>query len=132
MRKACKDDALTITKPFKIGKDQVIRIPDEFRLAEDTEVVIIREGTSLVITPIRNTDAVRIKQHCDSVGKTFNRLLDYSNPPHLVLRGEEGRALYIKLLTTPSKPYDAKKETSKAAEKLRRQGLNVDEGTGHE
>ena len=40
------------TRPFMLGQDQAIRIPDAFRL-EDTELAINRVGDSLIITPVK-------------------------------------------------------------------------------
>jgi hypothetical protein len=40
-------------KLFKVGRFQAIRFPREFRMA-GTEVVIRREGTRVVLTPLAN------------------------------------------------------------------------------
>ena len=38
------------TRPFMSGRSQAVRIPKEYRF-EDTELIINRIGSSLVITP---------------------------------------------------------------------------------
>ena len=43
--------ALTVTHPFVSGRSQAIRIPKEYRFADDEELVINRIGDSIVITP---------------------------------------------------------------------------------
>ena len=52
-------------------------------------------------------------------------VIDYDNPPVLQLKGEAGKKAYIKILTTPPVEYDHDKEVARAAEKLRKQGVNV-------
>lgn len=43
-----------LTKVFKSGNSQAVRLPKEFRLDEE-EVFIRKEGKSLVITPLPST-----------------------------------------------------------------------------
>ena len=43
--------ASTITKPFVTSCSQAVRIPREYRFAEDEELVINRVGDSVIITP---------------------------------------------------------------------------------
>ena len=45
-----KESIMHRTKPFKSGKSQAIRIPQEYRF-ENTELVINQVGVSLIITP---------------------------------------------------------------------------------
>lgn len=42
---------LNTTHPFITGRSQAIRIPKEYRFADDEELVINRVGDSLIITP---------------------------------------------------------------------------------
>ena len=50
---------------------------------------------------------------------------DYSKPIVLNFHGIEGFRTYLKIITTPAKKYDAAKAKEKAAENLRRQGLDA-------
>ena len=50
---------------------------------------------------------------------------DYSKPILLDLRGEKGFRTYVKIVTSPKVRYDAKAAAEKAAENLRKQGLEV-------
>ena len=56
---------------------------------------------------------------------TENVTRDYSKPIILDLRGEKGFRTYVKIVTSPKIRYDAKAAAEKAAEKLRKQGLEV-------
>ena len=42
---------LNITHPFVTGRSQAVRIPKEYRFADDEELVLNRIGDSIVITP---------------------------------------------------------------------------------
>ena len=44
------DTKLHTTRPFMSGRSQAVRIPKEYRF-EDTELIVNRIGSSLVITP---------------------------------------------------------------------------------
>ena len=44
---------LNTTHPFITGRSQAIRIPKEYRFADDEELVLNRVGDSLIITPKR-------------------------------------------------------------------------------
>ena len=44
---------LNTTHPFITGRSQAIRIPKEYRFADDEELVLNRIGESIVITPKR-------------------------------------------------------------------------------
>jgi antitoxin VapB len=48
-----------ITKVFKSGNSQAVRIPQEFQIA-DKEVEILKRGDELVIRPIRKQSAAVI------------------------------------------------------------------------
>lgn len=50
---------------------------------------------------------------------------DYSKPILLNLRGEKGFRTYVKIVTSPRIRYDAKAAAEKAAENLRKQGLEI-------
>ena len=45
--------ALNVTHPFVTGRSQAIRIPKEYRFANDEELILNRIGDSLIITPKR-------------------------------------------------------------------------------
>ena len=44
------DTKMHTTRPFMSGRSQAVRIPKEYRF-EDTELIVNRIGSSLVITP---------------------------------------------------------------------------------
>ncbi|MBR1708131.1 MAG: AbrB/MazE/SpoVT family DNA-binding domain-containing protein [Clostridia bacterium] len=44
---------LNVTHPFVTGRSQAIRIPKEYRFADDEELVLNRIGDSIIITPKR-------------------------------------------------------------------------------
>lgn len=44
-------EILITTRPFTTGRSQAVRIPKEYRFAEDEELVLNRVGDSIVITP---------------------------------------------------------------------------------
>ena len=46
-------NTLTVTHPFTTGRSQAIRIPKEYRFADDEELVLNRIGDSVIITPKR-------------------------------------------------------------------------------
>lgn len=50
---------------------------------------------------------------------------DYTKPIMPRFRGKEGYKAYVKIVTTPPVRYDAAAESAKAAEFLRKQGLNL-------
>lgn len=52
-------------------------------------------------------------------------LRDYSKPIIPLFRGKKGYRAYLEIATTPPTRYNAEAEKQKAAENLRRQGLNV-------
>lgn len=52
-------------------------------------------------------------------------LRDYSKPIVPIFRGEKGHRAYIEIATTPPTRYNAEVEKQKAADNLRRQGLNI-------
>lgn len=41
------------TRPFVTGRSQAVRIPKEYRFADDEELVLNRIGESIIITPKR-------------------------------------------------------------------------------
>ena len=42
---------LNTTRPFITGRSQAVRIPKEYRFADDEELVLNRIGDSILITP---------------------------------------------------------------------------------
>ena len=44
---------LNTTHPFVTGRSQAVRIPKEYRFADDEELVLNRIGDSIMITPKR-------------------------------------------------------------------------------
>ena len=50
---------------------------------------------------------------------------DYSKPIVPLFKGKEGYRSYVKIVTTPGTKYDAKQAAQKAADNLKKQGLNV-------
>ena len=54
-----------------------------------------------------------------------NTVRDYSKPIMLNLHGKEGFRAYVQIVTTPPTKYDAKAAKERAAENLRKQGINV-------
>ena len=42
---------LNVTHPFMTGRSQAVRIPREYRFADDEELILNRIGDSIVITP---------------------------------------------------------------------------------
>lgn len=42
---------LNTTRPFITGRSQAVRIPKEYRFADDEELIINRVGDSIIITP---------------------------------------------------------------------------------
>ena len=44
---------LNTTHPFITGRSQAIRIPKEYRFADDEELILNRIGDSIIITPAR-------------------------------------------------------------------------------
>ena len=44
------DTKMHTTRPFMSGRSQAVRLPKEYRF-EDTELIVNRIGSSLVITP---------------------------------------------------------------------------------
>ena len=44
------DTKMHTTRPFMSGRSQAVRIPKEYRF-EDTELIVNRIGSSLVLTP---------------------------------------------------------------------------------
>ena len=44
-------EILITTRPFTTGRSQAVRIPKEYRFAEDEELILNRVGDSIVITP---------------------------------------------------------------------------------
>ena len=44
-------ESLNITHPFITGRSQAVRIPKEYRFADDEELVLNRIGDSIMITP---------------------------------------------------------------------------------
>ena len=44
---------LNITHPFVTGRSQAVRIPKEYRFADNEELVLNRIGDSIMITPKR-------------------------------------------------------------------------------
>lgn len=59
-----------ITKVFKSGNSQAVRLPREFRLDEE-EVFIRREGRSIVITPLPSTWD-KFMEDCDVLSEDFS------------------------------------------------------------
>ncbi len=59
---------------------------------------------------------VQIKNHA---------VRDYTKPIMLNLHGKEGYKTYLKIVTTKPDQYDAEAAKEIAAEKLRKQGLEV-------
>ena len=50
---------------------------------------------------------------------------DYSKPIMPNFHGKDGFRAYVRIVTTPPTKYDAKAESEKAADFLRKQGLTV-------
>lgn len=48
---------LNITHPFVTGRSQAVRIPKEYRFADDEELVLNRIGDSIMITPKKSLAA---------------------------------------------------------------------------
>lgn len=46
-------EILNTTRPFTTGRSQAVRIPKEYRFAENEELVLNRVGDSIIITPKR-------------------------------------------------------------------------------
>ena len=44
-------ESLNITHPFITGRSQAIRIPKEYRFADNEQLIINRVGDSIIITP---------------------------------------------------------------------------------
>ena len=44
---------LNTTHPFVTGRSQAVRIPKEYRFADDEELILNRIGDSIIITPKR-------------------------------------------------------------------------------
>ncbi len=63
------------------------------------------------------------KKMSEIKGKIYTR--DYSKPILLNLRGKRGFQTYVKIATSPRQKYDAKAAAKKAAENLRKQGVDV-------
>ena len=57
--------------------------------------------------------------------RTATSVRDYSKPIMLRLEGKKGLRTYLEIVTSPPPKYDAEATAEKAAENLRRQGLNV-------
>lgn len=59
-----------VTKVFKSGNSQAVRLPREFRLDEE-EVFIRKEGNSIVITPLPSTwDG--FMENCEPLSEDFS------------------------------------------------------------
>ena len=50
---------------------------------------------------------------------------DYSKPIIPVFRGKKGYRAFVEIATTPPTRYNAEAEKQKAADNLKKQGLNV-------
>ena len=48
---------LNTTHPFVTGRSQAVRIPKEFRFADDEELIINRVGDSVIITPKKSLES---------------------------------------------------------------------------
>lgn len=59
-----------ITRVFKSGNSQAVRLPLEFRIDEE-QVFIRREGKSIIITPIPNTWE-GFMEGCDKLSDDFS------------------------------------------------------------
>ena len=65
-----KEGLVYVTKPFMSGRSQAIRIPKEYRLDDNEEVVINRVGECLIITP-RNRLAKAFRDGCAMLTDDF-------------------------------------------------------------
>ena len=57
--------------------------------------------------------------------RTATSVRDYTKPIMLRLEGKKGLRTYLEIVTSPPTRYDAEAEAKKAAENLRKQGINV-------
>jgi len=60
----------------------------------------------------------------NSAKRTFSTR-DYRKPVRLRLRGKKGLETYAKIVTSPKIRYDANAAAEKAAENLRKQGMEL-------
>ncbi len=67
---------MAITKVFKNGNSQSVRIPKEYRLDVD-EVEIFRQGDTLVLRPVRK-DLSRV---LELLGSFSDEVLERNQPP---------------------------------------------------
>jgi len=67
---------MAVTKVFKNGNSQSVRIPKEYRLDVD-EVEIFRQGDTLVLRPVRK-DLSRV---LELLGSFSDEVLERNQPP---------------------------------------------------
>ena len=65
---------------FRNGRNQAVRIPREFEL-EGTEVLMRKDGDSLVITPIRKSGLLAVLARMEPLGEDFPEVEDLPPPP---------------------------------------------------
>jgi antitoxin VapB len=65
---------------FRNGRNQAVRIPREFEL-EGTEVLIRRDGESLVITPIRKSGLLSVLARMEPLDEPLPEIEDLPVPP---------------------------------------------------
>ena len=65
---------------FRNGSNQAVRIPREFEL-EGTEVLMRKDGDSLVITPIRKSGLLAVLARMEPLGEDFPEVEDLPPPP---------------------------------------------------
>jgi antitoxin VapB len=65
---------------FRNGRNQAVRIPREFEL-EGTEVLVRKEGESLVITPIRKSGLLSVLARMKPLDEPLPDIEDLPLPP---------------------------------------------------
>ncbi|WP_414636729.1 antitoxin [Aquabacterium sp.] len=65
---------------FRNGRNQAVRIPREFEL-EGTEVLMRKEGDSLIITPIRKSRLLAVLAQMEPLDEDFPDIEDLPPPP---------------------------------------------------
>ena len=65
---------------FRNGRNQAVRIPREFEL-EGTEVLMRKDGDSLVITPIRKSGLLAVLARMEPLDEDFPEVEDSPPPP---------------------------------------------------
>ena len=65
---------------FRNGRNQAVRIPREFEL-EGTEVLMRKDGDSLVITPIRKSGLLAVLARMEPLDEDLPEVEDLPPPP---------------------------------------------------